>query len=111
MTNQHLDSKISSTLFNFKNLSAIGIFVILFSFTPTLSFAEVFIPGHEYVGYFDSNGIYTVVGNIKNELEHAVLPTITVSVNDDGNIISKTILHGIFPSKKSPPLNILMQDR
>ena len=40
-------------------------FVILFSFTPTLSFAEVFIPGHEYVGYFDSNGIYTVVGNIE----------------------------------------------
>ncbi len=60
---------------------------------PTAAFAKVLIPAHEYVGYFDSNGIYTVVGNIKNELVYAVLPTITVSVSDDGNIVSKTIRH------------------
>ncbi|WP_299291725.1 peptidase [Nitrosopumilus sp.] len=110
MTNQHQDSKISSTLFNFKNLSTIGFFVILFSFTPALSFAEVFIPDHEYVGYFDSNGIYTVVGNIKNELEYAVLPTITVSVNDNGNILSKTILHVPLATNTEIPFKIKFYD-
>lgn len=110
MTNQHLDSKISSALFNFKNLSAIGFFVVLFSFWPALSSAEVFIPGHEYVGYFDSNGIYTVVGNIKNGLGHAVLPTITVSVNDGGNIISKTILHVPLAADSEVPFKTKFYD-
>ena len=68
----------------------------MFSFVlllPAVSFAEVFIPEHEYVGYFDSSGTYTVVGNIKNELEYAILPTISVSVRDGENTFSKTIQH------------------
>lgn len=108
MTNQHLDSKISSTLFNLKNFFAIGIFLALLSFaiSPTLAFADVFIPEHEYVGYFDSNGVYTVVGNIKNGLEHAVLPTITVSVNDTGAIFSKTIQHVPLATDSEIPFKI-----
>ena len=66
-------------------------FVILFS--PTFVFADVFIPLHEYLGYFDSSGVYTVVGNIKNENNFAVLPIVTVSVVDDAKILSKTINH------------------
>ena len=66
-------------------------FVILFS--PTFAFADVFIPLHEYLGYFDSSGVYTVVGNIKNENNFAVLPIVTVSVVDDAKILSKTINH------------------
>lgn len=95
MTNQHPDSRISSTLSSLKSLSAMGIFAIVISFviSPAPAFAEVFIPEHEYVGYVDSNGVYTVVGNIKNELEHAVLPTITIPINDDGNILSNIIRH------------------
>ena len=105
LKNQLLDSKTSSTHFN---LLLSGIFVLVFSFAliPSLAYAEVFIPGHEYVGYFDSNGVYTVVGNIKNELEYAVLPTITVSINDDGNIISKTILHVPLATNSEIPFKI-----
>ncbi|MGD8299416.1 MAG: hypothetical protein PVG43_04240 [Nitrosopumilaceae archaeon] len=47
-----------------------------------LTFAQVFTPPHEYIAYFDSQGIYTVVGNVKNENQYAVIPTITVSVKD-----------------------------
>ncbi|NND87408.1 MAG: peptidase, partial [Nitrosopumilus sp.] len=60
---------------------------------PQVAFAEVFVPLHEYLGYFDSTGIYTVVGNVKNENSFAIIPTITVSVIDDSDIISKTIKH------------------
>ena len=60
---------------------------------PQVSFSEVFIPIDEYVGYFDSSGIYTVVGNVKNEFDYAVIPTITVSIKENSEIFSKTITH------------------
>lgn len=68
-----------------------------------LAFAEVFIPSHEYLGYFDSQGIYTVVGNVKNENNFAVVPTITISVMDNEKNFSKTITHvPIGPQKEIP---------
>ena len=70
------------------------------------AFAEVFIPSHEYLGYFDSEGIYTVVGNVKNENSFAVIPTITVSVMDGEEIISKTIKHVPLGSGKEIPFKI-----
>ncbi len=60
---------------------------------PQISFSEVFVPTDEYVGYFDSNGIYTVVGNVKNEFDYAIIPTIIVSVKENSEIFSKTITH------------------
>ena len=69
LKNQHLDSKISSipsrVLASKFTLILLG-FLFVFNFIPQVAFADVFIPLHEYVGYFDSNGIYTVVGNVKN---------------------------------------------
>ena len=59
----------------------------------TPAFAEVFIPSHEYLGYFDSEGIYTVVGNVKNENNFAAIPTVTVSVIDGDQTLSRTIKH------------------
>lgn len=70
----------------------LGFFSILL-FVPGLVFAEVYVPLHEYLGYFDSTGIYTVVGNVKNENDFAIIPTITVSVIENSETISKTIQH------------------
>ena len=70
------------------------------------AFAEVFIPSHEYLGYFDSEGIYTVVGNVKNENSFAVFPTITVSVMDGEKIFSKTIRHVPLAPEKEIPFKI-----
>ncbi|MEJ2260716.1 MAG: peptidase [Nitrosopumilaceae archaeon] len=81
--------------------------VLLFSLLAVPSaFAEVFIPSHEYLGYFDSEGIYTVVGNVKNENSFAVIPTITVSVLDGDEIISKTIKHVPLGSEKEIPFKV-----
>ena len=43
-------------------LIPIILFVLI---TPTLVSAEVYIPDHEYVGFYDHDGVYTVIGGIK----------------------------------------------
>ena len=105
MRNQHPDSKISSTLSRILKtkipfLLGLTFLVLLVS---QVAFADVYVPLHEYLGYFDSNGIYTVVGNVKNENSFAIIPTITVSVIDGAERISKTIEHvPIGPDKEIP---------
>ena len=93
MRNQHLDLKISSIHYSsvFFALSVILIFALILP--PDDSFADVFIPSSEYVGYFDANGVYTVGGNVKNQNDFAVLPIISVSVVDGTNTITKTLSH------------------
>ena len=98
MRNQHPDSKILSTLSKISvsnnSLLILGFFLFFkILLIPQFSFAEVFIPTDEYVGYFDSNGIYTVVGNVKNDLHYDIIPIISISVKDDSEIFSKIIQH------------------
>ncbi len=108
MKNQYLDSMIFSTLSRVSRLKIPLIFgllfVILFASTP--AFAEVFVPTYEYVGFFDSNGIYTVVGNVKNDLDYAIIPTISISVIDDSQKFSKTIQHVPLTSGAEIPFKI-----
>ena len=82
----------------------LGFLFLLLS--PQFSFAEVFIPTHEYVGYFDSDGIYTVVGNIKNDLPYDVIPFVYISVKDNSEIFSKTIQHIPLNSDTEIPFKI-----
>ena len=103
MKNQHQDSKILSTLYRISKttISTIGILFVIF-LTP-FAFADVFVPLNEYLGYFDSNGVYTVVGNIKNENSFAVIPIIDVSVIDDSQTILKKINHvPLGPNEEIP---------
>ena len=108
MRNQHLDLKISSTLSRVLQLTILLIssLLLLTLFFIPLASAEVFIPIHEYVGYFDSNGIYTVVGNIKNNLDYAIIPTISISVIDDSQKFSKMIQHVSLASGNEIPFKI-----
>ena len=105
LRNQHQDSKISSTLSSVSKatiplLLSISVVALL---APEIAFAEVFIPLHEYLGYFDAIDVYTVVGNVKNENDFGVTPTIIVSVIDDSKTISKTINHvPLGPGKEIP---------
>ncbi len=73
---------------------------------PQVSFAEVFVPSHEYAGYFDSNGIYTVVGNVKNDVGYAIVPMISVSVIDGTEEFSKTVQHTSLSSGNEIPFKI-----
>ena len=106
LKNQHLNSKIFSTLSSLLQ-SKIIFLLIGFLFTSLLisqfAFAEVLIPPEQYIGYFDYQGVYTVGGNVKNQNDYAVIPTISVSVIDGENTFTKTIHHVPIPPKTDIP--------
>ncbi len=83
-----------------------GILLIAF-FIPQIAFADVFIPESEYTGYYDYQGIFTVVGNVKNQNDFALIPTITISViDDDDTKITKEFVHVPIPTMTDIPFKI-----
>jgi len=77
--------------------------ITLLIIIPVTVSGEVYIPDHEYVGFYDQDGIFTVIGGVKNNEMYPVIPTITVNVNDDGNIFShKYKFSPIMPSQMLP---------
>ena len=113
MKNQHLDSKIYSTLFNLDKLKIISA-ILVFGFTSLLisqfAFAEVFIPTQEYIGYYDYEGVYTVGGNVKNQNDFALIPTISITVIDGENTFTKTITHVTIPPRTDIPFKIKLPE-
>ena len=63
--------------------------IALLILIPAFASGEVYIPDHEYVGFYDHDGIFTVIGGVKNNEMYPVIPTITVSGNDGGNVFSQ----------------------
>lgn len=77
--------------------------IALLIIIPAFASGEVYIPDHEYVGFYDHDGIYTVIGGVKNNEMYPVIPTITVNVNDDGNVFSYNYkFSSIMPSQMLP---------
>ncbi|MEM3063830.1 MAG: peptidase [Candidatus Nitrosotenuis sp.] len=66
------------------------------------AFADVWVPENQYLGYFDSQGVYTVVGTVKNTESYAVTPTITITVNAGDKITVTQKLPTVFPNKDIP---------
>ena len=76
---------------------------ILGSFIFITAYADVWIPDNEFAGYFDSSGIYTVVGAVKNTESYAVTPTVEILVNDGGKtVLASHTLPTVFPNKDIP---------
>jgi predicted secreted protein with PEFG-CTERM motif len=70
---------------------------------PAFASGEVYIPDHEYVGFYDHDGIFTVIGGVKNNEMYPITPTITVNVNDNGNVfIHKQKFSPIMPAQMLP---------
>jgi len=63
--------------------------IALLIIIPVTANGEVYIPDQEYVGFYDQDGNFTVIGGVKNNEMYPVIPTITVSVNDGGNVFSQ----------------------
>ncbi|HET6459099.1 MAG TPA: peptidase, partial [Nitrosopumilaceae archaeon] len=68
--------------------------------------AEVWIPDNEFGGYFDSNGVYTVIGAVKNTQNVAIVPTITINIKDNENMISNSYTLSIVDAGKDIPFKI-----
>lgn len=59
-----------------------------------------------YYDYFDANGIYTIVGEIRNKNDFAVLPTLTISVADGPDTITRTLNYVPVPANQNMPFKI-----
>jgi hypothetical protein len=82
--------------------TVIGLGVI--SFPPVL--ANVWIPDNEFLGYYDSNGMYTVVGAVKNTEDKSVIPSIIINVREGNEVISDNVTLSIVDSGKDIPFKI-----
>ena len=105
MKNQHQDSKIYSILSN-PIICIISLTLFCIILFPAFVYADVFIPDSEYLGYYDYEGIYTVVGNVKNQNDFALIPTITISIIDDETKITKTLNHVPIPAMTDIPFKL-----
>lgn len=103
--NHTIDLAISICLVAFVGIS-FTIFVEAEQLEKTSEDVEisgVTIPKNEFTGYFDSKGVYTVVGAIKNREQFPIIPTVVINIEDNHKIISKTLEYvPISPSKDLP---------
>ena len=66
-------------------------------------YGEVYIPEHEFVGFYDEDGVYTVFAGVKNKEYFTIQPTITLSVTDGNQRFEQTHkLAAIEPDKMLP---------
>ena len=70
----------------------------------------VYIPDHEYVGFFDHDGIYTVIAGIKNQENFAVIPTLTVKVNDGNKTFSSDYEFSPIMPQQMLPMKIKLPE-
>lgn len=92
---------------NMHVISLLPIIIIgIFSFTVTS--AEVLIPDSEFGGYFDSNGIYTIVGVVKNTENYAIISHVDITINNDGKTISVSKDLPSVAENKDMPFKIRM---
>ncbi len=90
-------------------LVAISIFIILIGLGIISSHpasANVWIPDNEFLGYYDSNGTYTVVGAVKNTENVPIIPSIIINVKDGDREISDNFTLSIINSEKDLPFKI-----
>jgi len=84
------------------NLIILLAFVVLGGLSHNV-YADVMIPDDEILGYYDSDGVYTVVGAVKNTEHYAILPTVYLTIVDGTKEISVTqSLPTVFPNKDIP---------
>lgn len=70
--------------------------------------AEVYVPDNEYLSYVDANGIYTVIGNVKNTEPVDISTTVTISVTDGDIIYTDAIRHDFLPANSELPFKVKM---
>ncbi|WKT57668.1 peptidase [Candidatus Nitrosotenuis chungbukensis] len=79
------------------------LFMMLSGIIPAVASGEVLVPESEFAGYFDSNGIYTVVGVVKNMETYPIESHLSLIVISDGKTISVSQdLPSVAPNKDIP---------
>ena len=90
-------------LISFFNDHKIPIIIFLIFCTIQQADANEITLEKNFAGYFDSDGVYTVVGKINNAQEYPVIPIITITIEDDTNIITESYQLGtVYPASDQP---------
>jgi len=84
------------------NLLALAAVLLIQQFAS----AEVWIPDNEYDSYFDHEGIYTVIGAVKNTESYPIIPTITIKIQDGDGMISESYTLPVANPAKDIPFKI-----
>ncbi|HZS74110.1 MAG TPA: hypothetical protein VFA69_06360 [Candidatus Nitrosotalea sp.] len=92
----------------FAIISLVTLLVTLYFFSSHDATAEVWIPDNEYKGYYNSDGIYTVVGAVKNTENYPITPNIIINVNDSGQVISESHTLAVVNASKDIPFKIML---
>ena len=88
-------------------LFLIGGFALFSILVPQIAHAgmygEVYIPEHEFIGFYDETETYTIFAGIKNKEYYPIIPTVTITVQDgDSKIVEKYELSTIMPDNMLP---------
>lgn len=68
--------------------------------------AEVWIPENEFSSYFDDDGIYTVIGAVKNSENYPIVPTIELSIQDGDKKVSESYTLPVANPHRDIPFKI-----
>lgn len=68
--------------------------------------AQLHIPLEEFDSYVDANGIYTIIGNVKNGHDRTVAPVLVLSVRDGSDIHTQTVQHNGIPAGAELPFKV-----
>lgn len=74
--------------------------------TAQVSSADVWIPDNQIGSYFDSDGVYTVIGAVKSSENYPIIPTIEIKITDDDNIISESYTLPVANPAKDIPFKL-----
>ncbi|MBT4676085.1 MAG: PEFG-CTERM sorting domain-containing protein [Thaumarchaeota archaeon] len=83
---------------------ALGVFTMFYpGIADAGMYGEVYIPEHEFIGFFDENGTYTIFAGVKNKEYVPIIPTVTISIQDgDELIVREYRLAAIMPENMLP---------
>ena len=83
---------------------ALGVFTMFYpGIADAGMYGEVYIPKHEFIGFFDENGTYTIFAGVKNKEYFPIIPTVTISIQDgDELIVREYRLAAIMPENMLP---------
>ena len=90
----------------FVTLSIFATLIGLGIITAHSASANVWIPDNEFMGFYNANGTYTIIGAVKNTEASAIIPTITINVKDIDKTVSERYTLSTVNSQKDIPFNI-----
>ena len=90
-----------------KILFLVAGFTLFSILIPQIAYAgmygEVYIPEHEFIGFYDETETYTIFAGIKNKEYYPIIPTVTITVQDgDSKIVEEYELSTIMPDNMLP---------